>query len=144
MKKIYCLAALFGGLTVSASGSAAAEAEAVQSIMCATLELRQCDAKAPCQDVEPEDVDAPRLIRVDLDAKTLTGRRADGTAWQSVIDHAEEVDQKIIIQGAEDGSKDRHDGVGWTVTISKLTGRMTLAAAGDDVVFVGFGSCAAL
>ena len=144
MKNIYCLVALFGGLTVSAGGAAAAEAEVARSIMCATLELRQCDAKAPCHDVEPEDVDAPRLIRVDLDAKTLTGSRVDGTTWQSVIDHAEEVDQKIIIQGAEDGSKDRHDGVGWTVTISKLTGRMTLAAAGDDVVFVGFGSCAAL
>ena len=143
MKYIYCLAILFTGLMLPAGGAAAAS-ETPQTIVCATLELRQCDANNPCLAVTPEEVDAPRLMRIDLVGKTVTASRADGSTWQSAIENLEEVDQKIIIQGAEDGSQDRRDGVGWTVTISKTTGRMSLAAAGDDVVFVGFGSCAAL
>ena len=113
-------------------------------IVCATLDLRQCDANNACLTVTPEEVDAPRLLRIDLAGKTVTASRADGTTWQSAIENSEEVDEKIIIQGAEDGSQNRRDGVGWTLTISKTTGRMSMAAAGDDVVFVGFGACAAL
>ena len=143
MKQIFYLVVLFGGLLLPAGGALAA-GEAPQPIICATLELRQCDANNPCLAVTPEEVDAPRLIRIDLAGKTVTASRADGSTWQSAIENSEDVDEKIIIQGAEDGSQNRRDGVGWTLTISKTTGRMSMAAAGDDVVFVGFGSCAAL
>ena len=66
-----------------------------------------------------------------------SGGAESGASIQSI----QHLDKKIILQGAQDGSKDARDGVGWTVTIMEDTGRMVLTASGDMVGFVGFGAC---
>jgi hypothetical protein len=53
----------------------------------------------------------------------------------------ERVDDKLILQGAEDGVENVRDGLGWTVAISEETGKAILTASGEQVAFVVFGAC---
>ena len=46
-------------------------------------------------------------------------------------------DKQLIIQGVENDH-------GWTMAISKETGRMSLAVVGEEVSFTIFGACKAL
>ena len=54
------------------------------------------------------------------------------------------LDNKLILQGAEDGREGVRDGLGWTLSVAGDTGHMVLTASGEDVGFVIFGVCAAL
>jgi hypothetical protein len=58
-----------------------------------------------------------------------------------MIERLEQVDGKLIIQGAEDGIEGVRDGVGWSAAIAQETGKMVLTASGDEVGFVVFGAC---
>ena len=57
------------------------------------------------------------------------------------VERVEEVDNKLIIQGAEQGREDVRDGFGWTIAIMEDTGQMVLTASGDLVGNVAFGVC---
>jgi len=50
-------------------------------------------------------------------------------------------DGELILQGAEDGYENMHDGLGWTMAISEATGQVVLTGSGEQVAFVVFGAC---
>jgi hypothetical protein len=47
----------------------------------------------------------------------------------------------LILQGVEEGVEGVDDGLGWSMTISKETGKLVLAASGDRKAYVVFGAC---
>jgi len=53
----------------------------------------------------------------------------------------ENVDGKLMLQGAEDGSASDRDGVGWTMAIAQDSGKTVLTSSGDEVAFIVFGAC---
>lgn len=63
-------------------------------------------------------------------------------AWNNSF--GEEVDGKLMLQGAEDGRRGERDGVGWSMAVSKDRGDMVLTASGDGVAFVVFGACTSM
>ena len=91
--------------------------------------------------VRPEDINAPQFFRINVEARSIEVTRADGARRSTTIERTEQVDGKLILQGAEDGIEDVRDGLGWTITIGEDTGKIVLSAAGDDVAFVIFGAC---
>lgn len=113
-------------------------------LLCASIEVIECLPGEECLRVTPEVIDAPQFIRVDMKAKTLTTSLAADAGKSSAIERSEVVDGKLMIQGAEDGSPEVQDGVGWTLAISENTGKMVVTASGDDVAFVIFGACTPL
>ena len=64
-----------------------------------------------------------------------------GSGPYNTIERVEEVDNKLIIQGAEQGREGVRAGFGWTIAIMEDTGDMVLTASGDLVGLVAFGAC---
>ena len=54
------------------------------------------------------------------------------------------IDEKLFLQGADDGVEGVRDGLAWSLAIDQTTGKMVLTASGDAVGFVIFGACTTL
>ena len=62
----------------------------------------------------------------------------------SKIKRVEHVENKLMLQGVEDGVENVDDGLAWSIAISKKTGKVILSASGDEVACVVFGTGAAV
>ncbi len=132
------------GLAAIAVSAELAAQEVSSRFVCSSNEVFQCDRGADCQRTNPEAIDAPAMLLVDTeknDIRRLPEREASPT---STIERVERVDNKLILQGAEDGREGVRDGLGWTLSVAEDTGQMVLTASGEGVGFVIFGACAAL
>lgn len=118
----------------------AQEYDGSKPFLCATIDVMECVPVKGCQRVSADDVDAPRFIKVDLGSKTMSARFAGGER-SSTIERHESVDDKLMLQGVEDGLEKERDGIGWTLSVSKGQGDMVLTGSGDNVGFVIFGAC---
>jgi hypothetical protein len=60
---------------------------------------------------------------------------------RSKIKRLEPIEDKLMLQGAEDGVEGVDDGVGWSMAIEQETGRFVITASGGNVGYVVFGQC---
>ena len=133
MRKLVTAAA---AATLGFASGAALALDDDKDILCATTQVQDCPEAGECMQVRAEDVDAPTFLRINLKDKEI------GIGTRSVkIERTEEVEDRVIFQGAEDGREDRPDGVGWTMSIDKENGRFTIAAVGSQEVVILFGAC---
>jgi len=110
---------------------------------CASIDVMECLPGQGCNEVRADAVDIPRFIRVDVKNKQLTtGTAADPR--KTAIERMEQVEGKLMLQGAEDGREGQRDGVAWSMAVSADNGDMVLTASGDGVAFVVFGACTSL
>jgi hypothetical protein len=109
-----------------------------EPILCASLDVFECVDGAGCEEVLPEDVDAPTFLWIDIGNKEI---RASVEGSGSRIDHIEEVEDRLVLQGVEDGREDAKDGTGWTISIEQKTGRMVATAAASQAAIIIFGAC---
>ena len=105
------------------------------------MDIVECGPGAKCQEVNAEEVGIPYFFKINFKDKKISATHADGSNRVTDIERFEEVDNKVIIQGAEEAIEDVRDGVGWSAAIAEDTGKMVLTASGDDVGFVIFGAC---
>jgi hypothetical protein len=101
----------------------------------------ECTPVEGCKDASAEELGLPRFLKVDFVNKTIRPAQGREDIPDTVIERSEEVDGKLILQGAEDGYADMRDGLGWTMAISEDSGQVVLTASGDKVAFVVFGAC---
>ena len=92
-------------------------------------------------EVDPETVGVPRFFIIDFKAKRLHPTKESRINRSSIIKRIEHVENMLILQGVEEGVEGVDDGLGWSMTISKETGKMVLAASGDRKAYVVFGAC---
>jgi len=59
----------------------------------------------------------------------------------TTIERSESLDDKLMLQGANDGIEDFRDGLGWTMAIDENTGKQVFSASGDGFAMVVFGAC---
>lgn len=104
--------------------------------LCATQSVSECVAGQHCEFVSPASMNIPDFYTVSGSDKLIEG---DGR--QTPIERVENLDGKLILQGADDGVKDLRDGMGWTMIVDNATGKMSLTAAGDGFAVVIFGAC---
>jgi hypothetical protein len=62
----------------------------------------------------------------------------------SKIKRVEHIENKLILQGVEEGVENVDDGLAWSIAISKKTGKVVLSASGDGVAYAVFGTCTAV
>lgn len=91
----------------------------------------------------PESVGLPSKFVVHFNKKLIQPTRDSVTQRRSRIKRIENVENKIVLQGAEDGVEGVNDGVGWSMALVKGNGRFTISASGEDVGYIVFGSCVA-
>jgi hypothetical protein len=112
-----------------------------KELICSVMDIVECQPGGKCQEVTAEEVGIPHFFKINFKSKKISSTHADGSNRATDIERFEKVDNKVIIQGAEDGIEDVRDGVGWSTAIAEDTGKMVLTASGDDVGFVVFGAC---
>ncbi|MGI9342965.1 MAG: hypothetical protein ACR2QV_08940 [Gammaproteobacteria bacterium] len=129
-----CLAAACALL----AGNAAA-IDTSQPLLCAAIEVNECIDGYGCSEVLAEEVGAPTFIRIDLDKKQIRITK-DGPVTK--IEHLDEVEGRIIMQGVEVGrNPDVVDGTGWTISIEQDTGRLVVTAVTQQAAVIAFGAC---
>ena len=134
------------GLTMTLAGlitfpAIAADFDGSKELICAVMDLVECQPGGKCQQVTAEEVGIPHFLKINFKEKKISATLADGSTKSTAIENFEKIDGKIIIQGAEDGIEGVRDGVGWSLAIAEETGKTVLTASGDEVGFVIFGAC---
>ncbi len=110
-------------------------------LVCSVTKAFECEPDSGCEETSAKEINLPQFIKVDIKKKHITGIRPGGRTSETRIQSVQHMDEKLILQGAEDGRKGVRDGVGWTVAVMEDTGEMVLTASGDMVGFVAFGAC---
>lgn len=118
--------------------------EDTPSQLCATIDIMECNLGGICQNVQPELVDLPRFFEIDFQNLAVTGVRQDRQGKSTPIERMEEINGRIVMQGAEQGGSEQKDGVAWSILLNPETGRAVLSASGKDVGFVVFCECTEL
>ena len=92
-------------------------------------------------DVDPDAVGLPRNFFIDFKEKILRPTKDSLVRRTSKINRVEHIENKLILQGVDEGVENVDDGLAWSITISKKTGKVVLSASGDGKAYVVFGKC---
>ena len=92
-------------------------------------------------DVDPDTVGLPRKFLIDFKAKKLRPSKDSLVRKTSNIDRVAHIENKLVLQGVNEGVENVDDGLAWSITISKKTGKVVLSASGDGKAYVVFGTC---
>ena len=95
-------------------------------------------------DADPDTVGLPRNFFIDFKEKMIRPSKDSIIRRTSSIKRIEHVENKLVLQGIEEGVENVDDGLAWSIVISKKTGKVVLSASGDGVAYVVFGTCAAV
>lgn len=109
-------------------------------LLCSIYQLYECDHPNGCVAVVPSEVNGMSHFNIDFRKKVITRAGVD-SKQNSTIQSSGTIDNKLIIQGMEDGEEDKRDGAGWTISILNPEGTMTMAVAGDGFGIMGLGAC---
>jgi hypothetical protein len=112
-----------------------------KTLLFAVARVMECTPVEGCRETDAAELGLPRFLKIDFAKKTIRPARGGEDIPDTAIERSEEVDGKLILQGAEDGYADMKDGLGWTMAISEDSGQVVLTASGDGVAFVVFGAC---
>ena len=121
--------------------SLASDYDGSKPLLCSIIKIMECTMMDGCQEVMAEEVNLPRFAEVNVGQKVIQTLKSGEFSRSSAIKRIEVVDNKLILQGAEEGRKDVRDGFGWTMAIMQDTGHMVMTASGDHVGNVIFGAC---
>ena len=91
--------------------------------------------------VDPDTVGLPRNFFIDFKEKKLRPSKDSLVRKTSNIDRVAHIENKLVLQGVNEGVENVDDGLAWSITISKKTGKVVLSASGDGVAYVVFGTC---
>ena len=139
--KLICTA----GLCAVAGLATADDFDGSKPLLCALATLNECVPGGVCEQVTSESINAPDFLNVDVRKKTVTAvvpgldERPPGEILSTAI-----LDEKLFLQGADDGVDGIRDGLAWSIAIDQNSGKMVFTASGDAVAFVAFGACTTL
>ena len=121
--------------------STAGDFDGTQPLLCTVVNFTECIMDEGCHEVAPVDVNLPRNFLIDVKNKIIKDKKEGESSRRSPIRSVQRIDNKLIIQGAEEGREGIQNGFGWTIAIMEDTGRMVLTASGYLVGDVAFGVC---
>lgn len=133
---IIATALLFGALSASA-----ATFDGSKPLLCALQQVIECDTGGECLRVTTEEANVPDFLQVDAANKIISATPEAGTERTTAIERSENMDGKLILQGADDGIEGVRDGLAWSMVIDDTSGKLVISAAGDGAAFVVFGAC---
>ncbi len=108
-----------------------------KNMVCALSQVVGCVESNNCIDGLAKEFELPSLVTIDAQKKQLKSAFETGKAAYTSIENVKESDGHIVLQGAENG-------VGWTMSVNKETGKMQGSGVGNELSFLVFGSCTSL
>jgi hypothetical protein len=112
----------------------AADYDGSKPLICAAQEAVICHANVDCKRGAVESLGIPQFFWVDFAAKTMAEKGPDGRTRSSIIQTVAQGPTHMILQGTKDN-------LGWTGTISKTSGKLTLTGSDGALGMVVFGTC---
>ena len=103
-------------------------------LLCALIEVFDCQASSDCQRRVAESVNLPQFVKVNFAEKTLSTPEPGERTSVTPMTRVDSVDGNMILQGVE-GSR------AWSMVITNDTRKMTASVSDHQVGFVVFGSC---
>lgn len=127
-----------GSLLLAATGvSAQAALDTSKPLVCAATQVVECATAGDCARATPQTFNLPVLFWIDATNKVVESARASGDKRVSMISAVSEAEGVTVLQGV-DGA------VGWSATVNRSSGQMTVVSAADGIGYVVFGTCAEL
>ena len=123
-------------LCVSVAANAESKTDGSSNLICATFSITAC-VEGHCANGEARTFDMPEFMTVNFKKKSIHADYDGEKTADSPFKNFQSTDSQLIIQGVENNH-------GWSMAISKETGRMSLAVVGEEVTFTMFGACKAL
>jgi hypothetical protein len=120
--------------TLTPSSAAVGTFDGSKNLMCATLQIFECDFSAECVRKTNVQADFPVFVDVEFDAKRLVAVVGEGEGRSTAIESVRTKDGKTIVQGAENGRA-------WNIVIEQASGDMTSTVADIGATFSIFGAC---
>jgi hypothetical protein len=131
MRRLHVISIIIGiGLTPYALMAATYDGSA--PLLCALMEVMECEVANECQRTTAEHVHLPPFIKVNVAEKTLVG--ADHDAQEAAVENVQHANGRLVMQGGKEGR-------GWSLVIVGDTGQMSAVVADGDGAFVIFGAC---
>ena len=127
------LGALLAAL-VADPAAMAADFDGSKPLVCAAIEAVSCRADVACKRGTAESLGIPQFFWFDLGAKTIAEKGLDGQIRESAIQTVTQGPAYVIVQGAKDD-------LGWSGTISKVSGKLTLTGSDGAAALTVFGAC---
>ena len=122
-------------LAVSPAGAAlAGPYDGSQALICAPIEILECERELHCESQSADTVDLPTFFRISVQDKTVTGTRPSGEPVNAKIDQTQLSDQQLFIQGVQKK-------YGWSAAIDQTKGHLTMTIHDQATGFVIFGAC---
>jgi hypothetical protein len=118
-----CLVALPGAILPGRA--AAGDFDGSRPLICASLDLFSCTSADGCEKETPDSLNAPQFLNIDFGQKVINAPRPDGETRTTAIDAVRQLDDRIVLNGAEGE-------LSWTLAIAQATGKMVLNAAKTD------------
>jgi hypothetical protein len=121
-------------VALAPSQAVAGSFDGSKNLVCATLQISECDFESGCARKTNMEVDFPAFVDVEFDTKRLVAVVSEGEGRKTSIDTVISKDGKTIVQGAENGRP-------WNMVIDQSTGDMTSTVADIGATFSIFGAC---
>ena len=112
-----------------------------RNLLCSPQVAIECGPDGKCEQAMAASVNLPNFFQIDFSARELTAVNESPNKRTSKIKSMEFLDNKLFLQGADDGIQDVRDGLAWSMSISQDTGRLVVSASGENEAFVIFGAC---
>lgn len=125
----------------SSQPASAGDFDGTKALMCTCgdgLEYHRNGGQKP---FNPESAGLPKTFVVDFKSKLIRPTRDSVVRRRSKIKRTERIEEKLVLQGAEDGVEGVDDGVGWSMAIEQGAGGFVITASGSHVGYIVFGSC---
>jgi hypothetical protein len=120
------------------SGAASAGGfDGTTNLICAAIDVVGCANGPGCLEGQARTFELPQFMFVDFDNNVIRPTAESGYKETSVIRSFDQTEKQLILQGVENHR-------GWTATIDRQNGDLSVTLAGSDVSFIVFGACTAL
>jgi hypothetical protein len=118
------------------AGASAAGLDGKTNLVCAAVDVIGCTNGPGCREGTANSFGLPQFMFIDFKKQEIHAADESGINFVSHIKSSEMTEQQIILQGIENHR-------GWSVTIHRGNGEMTVASSGSGVSFMVFGACTA-
>ena len=121
--------------TCTAVGPAAAgDYDGSKPLICAALQAISCQSNGQCKQGTVDSLNLPQFFWIDGSAKTIAEKGPDGQIRTGPFQTSTQSATHLIVQGTTDH-------LGWTATISKVSGKLTFTVTDGASAQIVFGAC---
>ncbi len=108
-------------------------------LLCTVNRIIEVNTLKIIDNIDPDTIGLPGKFIIDFKKNVIFPTKDNVVRRKIAIERMEHVENKLILQGAEEGTA--NDGIGWSMSISKESGEIVLTASGKRVAYVVFGAC---